>query len=122
MPNGPVHQLAGAATAFAVYAFDQKQLDSPAINPLTVPIAGLALGKLPDWLEPALHPNHRQFFHSYVMLFGVLYGVKKAYDWRPETDLERLARGAALIAGCVYATHLILDALTKKSLPLLGRL
>jgi membrane-bound metal-dependent hydrolase YbcI (DUF457 family) len=122
MPNGPVHQFAGAATALAVYAFDQERLDSPAINPLTAPIAGFALGKLPDWLEPALHPNHRQFFHSFVVLFAVLYGVKKVYEWQPETDLERFLRGAALIAGSVYATHLILDGTTKKCLPLLGRL
>lgn len=121
MPNGPVHQLAGAATALTVYAFNQQQFD-PAINALTVPVAGFVLGKLPDWLEPALHPNHRQFFHSYVVLFGVLYGLQKAYAWEPEGDLERFLRAAALIVGSVYATHLILDGMTKKSLPLIGRL
>jgi membrane-bound metal-dependent hydrolase YbcI (DUF457 family) len=120
--NGPVHQLAGAATALAVYALDEERLEGPAINPLLVSAAGFALGKLPDWLEPALHPNHRQFFHSFAVLFAVLYGVKRAYEWDPGTDLERFLRGAALIAGSVYAAHLILDCTTKKCLPLLGRL
>ena len=121
MPNGPVHQVAGAATALAIYASDHANMESPAINPLTVPVAGAALGKLPDWLEPALHPNHRQFFHSFAVLFAVGYGVKKAYDWKPETDLQRFLRGLALIAGGVYASHLILDAFTPKSLPLVGK-
>jgi hypothetical protein len=28
---------------------------------------GMVVGLLPDLLEPALHPNHRQFFHSYAV-------------------------------------------------------
>jgi len=122
MPCAPIHQLAGAATGLAVVALDDDDRKLPAVNALTAPVAGYFLGRLPDMLEPALHPNHRQFFHSYAVLFGVIYGVKKAYDWQPETDLERFLRSLALVAGSVYAGHLVLDAFTRKSLPLLGRL
>ena len=122
MPNGPAHRLAGAATALAVYASDHENMDSPAVNPLTVPIAGAALGRLPNLLEPALLPHHRQFFHSYAVLFSVIYGVKKAYDWKPKTEFQQFLRSAALIAGSVYAGHLVLDALTPRSLLLSGKL
>jgi len=39
MPNGSLHQLAGAATALAVYAADHENMGSSAVNPLTVPVA-----------------------------------------------------------------------------------
>jgi inner membrane protein len=83
--------------------------------------AGYALGLLPDLLEPATSPNHRQFFHS--ILFGAaIVGVgHKLYQWQPESDGDKILRWLGLAASAAYLVHLALDATTKKSLPLIGQ-
>ena len=82
-------------------------------------LATAALPTLPDVIEPALHPNHRKFFHSITFAAGVAYGVHRAYRWKTESELEELLRIAAMIAGAAYLGHLALDALSAKSLPLI---
>lgn len=86
--------------------------------------AGLAacFGCVPDRLEPAIHPNHRQFFHSFAVGALLIYAGKKVYDWRPEDDLGRAAKYLVLVGIAAYGIHLAMDALTKKSLPLVGKL
>ena len=37
-------------------------------------------GTLPDLLEPALHPNHRQFFHGVLFAAGVSIALYKLYQ------------------------------------------
>lgn len=83
---------------------------------------GACCASLPDLLEPAIHPNHRQFFHSVAFGLMVAGGVTRVYQWKPAEPWQQLIRGAALIAGGAYLIHLLLDATTPKSLPLLGRL
>ena len=85
-------------------------------------MGGYCLGTLPDLIEPATSPHHRQFFHG--VLFAVLlrYGVYEAYKWEPETVPGKIVRGLCLIAGSAYLVHLALDATTKRSLPAIGRL
>ena len=41
------------------------------------------LGSVPDLLEPATHPNHRQFFHSVLFGLTVAGGLLKLYEWNP---------------------------------------
>jgi len=123
MPNGPVHKMAGALTGVSVALLDNKSSDENTdSNILANAAIGYCLGSLPDILEPATNPNHRQFFHSFLVLGAVALGTKKAYDWCPESSYEQWIRKACLLVGSVYAVHLILDAGTPKSLPLVGRL
>ena len=95
-------------------------------EPSGMPIAsaGIAacLGCVPDRLEPAIHPNHRQFFHSFAVGALLIYAGKKVYGWRPDDDLGKAMRYVALVGIAAYGVHLAMDALTKKSLPLVGRL
>ena len=90
------------------------------------PIAGAGVAalatNLPDVLEPALTPNHRQFFHS-LLFAGILgYGLYRLHGWDAETPEQKFLRTVGLIAGGAYLVHLALDATTKRSLPLIGRI
>jgi inner membrane protein len=121
--NGPAHQLAGAAVALAVTLNDDPEKTSPLHHPLAAIPTGAFLGKVPDWLEPALkNPNHRQFFHSILTLGLVGVGTYKIYQWEPKDNFEKIIRGLLLIGGVAYLSHLVLDATTRRSLPLVGNL
>ena len=85
---------------------------------LAMGTAAACLPSLPDLLEPALHPNHRKFFHSFTMAFAMIYGLRRAYKWSPDQDWQRLARTLILVGGAAYLAHLARDSLTTKSLPL----
>lgn len=90
--------------------------------PIASAVVAAALGSLPDWIEPATNPHHRQFFHSVLFLGGVCYGTYRAYHWQPQTPWQSVLRWLTLIAGGAYIAHLICDAQTARSLPVLGRL
>lgn len=121
--NGPTHRLAGAITAFFVSQADTQTNTSILHHPAAATIMGALLGTLPDIVEPALcNPNHRQFFHSVTFFIGLSIALKKIYLWEPKDDFEGLLRCALLITGGAYLSHLVLDAFTKRSLPLVGKL
>jgi len=121
--NGPTHRLAGAVSAFALTQIDTDDNTSVLHHPVVAIPVGAYLGRLPDMIEPALgNPNHRQFFHSMVVFGTVALGLKKAYEWEPEDNLEKTIRGLLLIGGAAYISHLVLDAVTKKSLPIVGKI
>ena len=119
MANGSTHRTVGTVTGLAM-AIQAKMQDEP-INPLLAIGASTAFCQLPDLLEPATNPHHRQFFHSVSFLVMLGYGLKKAYDWKPEDNGGQLLRFLILCAGAGYISHLVLDGLTPKSLPLLGK-
>jgi hypothetical protein len=122
MPNAAAHAL-GAAIGVGLAHMAQEHATEK--EPTGMPFVSAALagcaGSIPDVLEPAIHPNHRQFFHSVVAGGLVLFGAKKLYDWEPETDFQKIVRYAALVSAGAYLMHLILDGCTPKSLPLVGR-
>lgn len=82
-------------------------------------VTAACLPSLPDALEPALHPNHRRFFHSIVFALAVAYGIRRVYMWETQNDWDRLVRAALLVGGAAYLSHLALDAFTAKGLPIL---
>ena len=49
-------------------------------------------------------------------------GLYKTYQWQTETNAEAFVRGALLIAGGAYLLHVVADACTAKSIPLIGRI
>lgn len=98
--------------------------DKPGFRPLPHPVIAAplsaALATLPDLLEPAVTPNHRQVCHS--LAFGLVVGacVYEAYRWEPETPTQELLRGLMIIGGSAYLLHLFGDMLTAKGIPLVG--
>lgn len=120
MANGVTHQIAGALAGAGICLLDNASGREHQYDFFAAGVAGALAGKLPDKLEPALHPNHRQFFHSFLV-FGMLgYGMKKTYEWVPESTPDIWIRRLLLVAGASYLSHLALDALTMKSLPIVG--
>jgi len=120
MPNSPAHMAIGAATGLVV-ALVPTDENKTTLDPFLGAGVGTFFGKLPDILEPALNPHHRQFFHSILVAGSIAYGLKKAYHWHPENETEKLFRGLALVAGGAYLSHLIFDGATPMSLPLIGK-
>lgn len=122
MCNGTVHQLtAAAAVGIACFAVERERLHRSE-RPVMGAILAAGFTKLPDMLEPAVHPNHRQFFHS-VTFAGMLGLVAhKVYHWRPDNPKDETVRFISLVCMSAYFIHLLLDAGTPKSLPLIGKL
>lgn len=87
--------------------------------PVAMGITAACFPSLPDLLEPALHPNHRKFFHSWAVVGLLGWGMYGLYDWQPDDGWDRFARVAGLALGAAYLAHLARDAFTAKSLPLI---
>ncbi len=122
MSNGTVHQItAAAAVGIACLAAEGDQQHKTE-KPLIGAILAAGLTKLPDMLEPATHPNHRQFFHS--VAFAGMLGIvtHKVYCWQPDNPPDETVRFLLLVCASAYFIHLLLDAGTPKSLPLIGKL
>ena len=107
MANGAAHIAAGALTEVAMAYYGQRQGES--VNPLLAIGASTAFSKFPDWIEPAINPHHRQFFHSISFLAMLGCGLKKTYDWKPEDKGGQVLRFLGLCAGAGYISHLMLD-------------
>jgi len=119
MANGADHIAAGALTGVAMACYGQRQ--GKPVNSMLAIGASTVFAKLPDWIEPATNPHHRQFFHSISFLAMLGYGLKKTYDWKPEDTGRQIFRFLTLCAGAGYISHLVLDGFTPRSLPLLGK-
>ncbi|MEY8216422.1 MAG: metal-dependent hydrolase [Colwellia sp.] len=114
MANGKTHILVGAAVGLGVALIDNNK-HSTSHNPFTA----IAVGG--DFLEPATNPHHRQFCHSVLTAGVVSFGLFEAMKWNANSTLEKITRGVVLIAGFSYLSHLVLDATTPRSLPLIGK-
>ncbi|MBL8377399.1 MAG: hypothetical protein JNM79_06000 [Burkholderiales bacterium] len=121
MANGTTHRIAAAVVIGAVWIHAEADQPEKSAKPLLG--AGLAalLTNLPDILEPALHPNHRQFFHS--LTFAAMLGkaTHEIYEWETDNPADEAIRFLLLVGAGAYFVHLLLDAGTAKSLPILGR-
>ena len=84
---------------------------------LTSAAAGMAVACLPDTLEPAVHSHHRRFFHSVVALGGIAFANKAV--WKSPNVSPKLKMCLA-ICSAPYASHLIADSLTPRSIPFVG--
>ncbi|MGB0834103.1 MAG: metal-dependent hydrolase [Psychrobium sp.] len=121
MSNGKTHIAVGAVTGLALALVDNRK-HKLIHNPIIAPSLGAAFGKLPDIIEPALHPHHRQFFHSKLVFAAIGYGLYKTYNWEAQSGFEKIIRGILLIAGCSYLSHLVCDSTTPRGLPLIGKI
>ena len=121
MPCRPVHALCGTVVGVATFfaLVDTKSEDNQ-LQGAAVTAAGYFGGILPDIIEPAIHPHHRQFFHSLAVLGGISVLLKTLYDWQPVTADQKFFRLLLLALCAGYFSHLFLDALTPRSIPMIG--
>ncbi len=121
MASGKTHLAVGAAVGLTVALADPNKHEF-SHHPGAGVVLGAVFGKLPDILEPSIgNPHHRQFCHSILVLTALGAGLKRLYDWQPDYKSQQCLRGMGLIAGCAYMSHLLCDASTPRSLPLLGK-
>jgi len=122
MANGSTHQLTAAIAVGSVYLCAEANQHQKSAKPLLGATLAAVLTNLPDVLEPASHPHHRQFFHS--LAFAGLLGAAgyKAYKWETDNPFDEAMRFVLLVGVGAYLVHLLLDAGTPKSLPIIGAL
>ena len=118
MADAKTHALiAGVAgvAAYAVYcrrnAQEVRFLDAVASG--LVAVAG---GLAPDLIEPANNPNHRRLFHSLAAGTALIQGNNQVQANDRVPDSAKLIL-ILLVVG--YVSHLLVDALTSKGLPVL---
>lgn len=122
MSNALAHRT-GAAVLVGGYLLAREGFKGKITHaPVTGSILAAICTNIPDWLEPAVHPHHRQFFHSVAFAAMIGGGMYKLSQWETETEGEKLLKFCLLVAGSAYLAHLAMDACTKRSLPLLGKL
>lgn len=122
MANGNTHQLIAATVIAGAISATESRDGKQTATPLIGGALASVLTKLPDQLEPALHPNHRQFFHSIAVGALVGFAGYKAYTWEPESTWEQAVRFIAMVACGAYLVHLATDACTPKALPFIGKI
>jgi inner membrane protein len=146
MPNRKQHAQAGALLGGG-FALARASVANPnfvgaeAIGGL---LGGWVGGILPDLLEPAIHSHHRDIAHSVTA--GGLLGLARITAWEtscrenanrcvaqtpdgsakdPQAELKaflwHVAAGLAIGLVVGYASHLALDAVTPRGIPLIGR-
>ena len=147
MPNRQVHVAVGAVVGAATAAARATHWSSP--DPTIEAIAGLVGGllgaTLPDYFEPALTPRHREVLHSVVAGGALAAATFKAWEvacrnqcreWervvathmpgceerlRAERNALLWRLAAAFLVGLAagYVSHLVLNAGTPNSIPVL---
>lgn len=121
MPNKLAHCAVAAAVTGAVILYVEAQEKKQTLAPIGGSMLASVCTNFPDMLEPAIHPHHRQFFHSVAFAALIGGGLYKLYQWEAETEMEKILKFCLLVAGGSYLIHLAADACTKRSLPLLGK-
>ena len=122
MPNAKTHLIVGAATGALVNVDLQlKRMDAD-INArfdwgelAVCAFAASAAALLPDLLEPATTPNHRQFCHSVAMAAIVTYAITGRHTKNISPgDLALLT-----VIGMGYLSHLAADATTPSCISII---
>ncbi len=118
MANRLEHEIIGALTGGIITLFNKGEAHKGIINPFTGMLVGKYAALLPDVFEPAFHPNHRKFFHSWMFLSLVGLSLYNAWKTKPVTTAKQIGKWFLLIGGAAYASHLLRDSITPKGLPL----
>ena len=150
MPNGRTHRIAGAVTGGGAALYRARAQSAPhqLAEAVGGTAGGLFGGMLPDVFEPALSSWHRSFAHSWTTGLTLTTVTGKLESWEqscrtraehyrslrdgPSIDpmlrvwywiaeyFWRAAAGfaAGLLTG--YLSHLALDAMTPRGLPLIS--
>lgn len=122
MANAIAHRTVAAVLAgVAIFNIEAKE-GKQTFAPIGGSILAAICTNLPDKLEPAIHPHHRQFFHSLFFAGLVGYGMHKTYEWNPDAEFDKFMRFCLLVAGAGVLIHLAIDSATPRSIQFLGRL
>lgn len=115
MANAKQHAVIGAGVGAVCWLLYCKLVDRPIQVGEVVLAAGVGMigGLLPDLLEPAIHPNHRRFFHSYAAT-ALLARESSCF---PNTQIPAETRAAIHLISLGFLSHLAADAHTPKGLP-----
>lgn len=119
MSNESAHRVGAAAVVGLSHLYLEGKEQEQTAMPAASAVLAYAAGTLPDVLEPAISPNHRQFFHSFAVAGLLGHGVWRLWQWEPETDGDKVLKGLGLIIGSAYLVHLAMDATTPRALPVL---
>jgi hypothetical protein len=150
MPNKQTHVTIGtlAGGGLAAYRAREQEPLNMLLEAIGGGIGGYIGGRLPDVIEPASWPSHRQLAHSAVTGIGIGVGGYKLLEhweewcrsaaerYRREKEQRTLSSieeffyilidvvlhiAAGAMNGLVagYLSHLTLDMSTKKGIPLL---
>lgn len=117
--NRGTHSIIGIGTAsvgcFVWHRVSGEEMD---IWDFLLTLLGGYVGSiLPDRLEPAVSPNHRDFAHSVTGGSSLVYlAIKVVTDTDVNPRIKWLCRG--FMFG--YASHLVSDATTPKGLSFIG--
>jgi inner membrane protein len=116
MANARQHAVIGAGVGAVCWVLYCKLVDRRIQVGEVVLAAGVGMigGLLPDLLEPAIHPNHRRFFHSYAataLLAHANHHVSR------NTQIPAETRAAIHLISLGFFSHLAADAHTPKGLP-----
>ena len=121
MANRNSHRIFTAITVGGALMCRDGFDNEKSVKPLVGATLGSLIATLPDLLEPATNPHHRQFFHR-VTFAAIVGGLAwKIKEWQPVDDVEDAPRFLLLVGCSAYLIHLGMDALTKRSLPLLRK-
>lgn len=112
------HMLVGALVGLAAYGIYKHLKSEPWTleGSLAATASGSLVALLPDVLEPALHPNHRGFFHSVVCAGGTIYLAKAAIK---SSAIPAEAKMPLLVMTASLTSHWVLDFGTPASLKLI---
>lgn len=122
MSNALAHRASAAVVIGGFLLAFENQEGKSTLAPLGGSLLAAICTNIPDMLEPANHPHHRQFFHSVVFAGLVTWGMHEVYQWKPETDLDKFIRFCLLAASAGILVHLAMDFGTPRSLPLIGKM
>src|SRR2546422_9718060 len=116
--NGHTHRVVGGAVGGVAYLLCSKAFGfEPTIAGLAISVsAGVVGASLHDLVEPAVHPNHRAFFHS-MAFNGLVAASLRRVCGNPAVPTEQKVLLAVVGLACL--SHPCLDALTPKGLPIL---
>ncbi len=148
MPNRRTHASVGVCAGASVASWNARsQTDTDRlVETVGGALGGYCGGLLPDVLEPAISPRHRDMAHSFAALIGVSalrvdgarnhcrreaerfhqladsFGVsaEQRLLYRLAELLWRLAAGVVSGLPVAYASHLVLDGGTAAGLPLIA--
>ncbi|MDO9180659.1 MAG: metal-dependent hydrolase [Agitococcus sp.] len=124
MSNGRDHALGASLGIGLAIAFDEQRRGVSTPAPLVGGVIASLLGSLPDLIEPATSPHHRQFFHSITFAGMLVAALKQVHSWQPHSEdaVGQILRPLVMIGGGSYLIHLLMDSTTPKSIPLLGKI
>lgn len=113
MPNQNTHFAISALVGIGTYlAFKRQDHVQPTLDGvISSGLLGGTIGLLPDLVEPARHPNHRQFFHSGAWL-GLMALSGEKVNQNPNVALEN--KRLLWFALACYTSHLLADSNSQK--------